>query len=490
MKDDFAFAITKNILQCICAVFFSFSALALLNDAAGNRFAGVLPWFFVLLVLNSVLMSLLMALFRRERTQVAGFVRLFIIYALVVLCAGRGLDFVLKQKIFFLLLMPLSVLEFVLIYFVSLCFAHYKKVCLQCADKNGKELSEDLYADNANVVDYSQQKKKTVVFLTVFLCLFCAVMIVLKIVLNGASLVSRISILLYAVCYALFLIIFSVFDKEIFYVFLGFKDIFLLRRKKLFFAILILAVAILLAFPVSSDTSLFSFGAVIRFVHRLFSGHKAVVVHPEYTDQDLWANPFEVQGIPQFEGEDTELPFWNVLWTLFEYSLIVLVICGFAVFMFRPFFENKWKIFWQQGKLKTFFNDLWNNIKRFFADLFTLQQKHSSVYSKVEKKDFLDSIAEFLKNTKKSAEKKQELDRLTKEFMRIIEAGTIAGFTYTKNLAPLEYAKKLNLACAQEAGILFEKSLYSNELLTADEEKLFIQKVAESVSEIQKKVVF
>ena len=138
MKDDFAFAITKNILQCICAVFFSFSALALLNDAAGNRFAGVLPWFFVLLVLNSVLMSLLMALFRRERTQVAGFVRLFLIYALVVLCAGRCLDFVLKQKIFFLLLMPLSVLEFVLIYFVSLCFAHYKKVCLQCADKNGK----------------------------------------------------------------------------------------------------------------------------------------------------------------------------------------------------------------------------------------------------------------------------------------------------------------------------------------------------------------
>ena len=86
-------------------------------------------------------------------------------------------------------------------------------------------------------------------------------------------------------------------------------------------------------------------------------------------------------------------------------------------------------------------------------------------------------MEEFLKASKKSKEKKAELDRLTRQFMRIIDWGSENGVEYTKNLAPAEYTQLLNNDKAIEAGLLFEKALYDKECLTKEEEKSFINAV-------------
>ena len=88
----------------------------------------------------------------------------------------------------------------------------------------------------------------------------------------------------------------------------------------------------------------------------------------------------------------------------------------------------------------------------------------------------------FLKASKKSKEKKAELDRLTKKFMLLIDWGTGQGIEYTKNLAPAEYTQLLNNKSALEAGQLFEKALYDKECLTSQEEKDFNTRIQEVIS--------
>ena len=67
--------------------------------------------------------------------------------------------------------------------------------------------------------------------------------------------------------------------------------------------------------------------------------------------------------------------------------------------------------------------------------------------------------------------------------MKLIDWGTAKGIEYTKNLTAAEYTRLLNNEDALEAGLLFEKALYDKECLSADEEKIFNQKIDKVLEE-------
>ena len=65
--------------------------------------------------------------------------------------------------------------------------------------------------------------------------------------------------------------------------------------------------------------------------------------------------------------------------------------------------------------------------------------------------------------------------------MKIIDWGQSKGIKYKTNLAPAEYTALINTETAKLAGQLFEKALYDKNILSAEEEKAFIEAVKEII---------
>ena len=85
----------------------------------------------------------------------------------------------------------------------------------------------------------------------------------------------------------------------------------------------------------------------------------------------------------------------------------------------------------------------------------------------------MNEMEELLQKSKKSKEKRAELDRLSRVFVKLIDWGEEHDIHYTKNLAPAEYTSLFHNKNADIAGILFEQALYAKEPLTIQQEDDF-----------------
>ena len=74
---------------------------------------------------------------------------------------------------------------------------------------------------------------------------------------------------------------------------------------------------------------------------------------------------------------------------------------------------------------------------------------------------------------------------LTKQFMKLIDWGEANKIKYRPNLAPAEYTDLIvqnvvtdeKKAAANNSGHLFEKALYDKNVLSSEEEKLFVESI-------------
>ena len=74
--------------------------------------------------------------------------------------------------------------------------------------------------------------------------------------------------------------------------------------------------------------------------------------------------------------------------------------------------------------------------------------------------------------------------------MKLIDWGEAKGINYKQNLAPAEYTALIkekfetdeNKAAANNAGQLFEKALYDKNVLTSQEETLFVESINKLIS--------
>ena len=115
-------------------------------------------------------------------------------------------------------------------------------------------------------------------------------------------------------------------------------------------------------------------------------------------------------------------------------------------------------------------------------------------YAKVSKKEFINSVYKISRNSKKSREKRLELDRITRQFVKIIDYGTKLKIKYTKNLAPAEYTKLISdyllktpemeqkASACDLIGAIFEKALYDKNVITKKEEQDFTDAISKVIS--------
>ena len=123
---------------------------------------------------------------------------------------------------------------------------------------------------------------------------------------------------------------------------------------------------------------------------------------------------------------------------------------------------------------------IFSEIKALFNFSF-VKEKKQTPYSTVQSQKFSQGIKDYLKKAGRSKEKNEEIDRLTKYFMQVIDWGEAHKISYRSNLAPAEYTKlienQFKISEAKKTGLLFEKALYDKNVLTAEEEKAFIAAV-------------
>ena len=208
----------------------------------------------------------------------------------------------------------------------------------------------------------------------------------------------------------------------------------------------------------------------------------------ETRQEQLLANPEVEQytqipeNLQEFYQEDSKFPAWifDLIFDVIKWAAIIALLSGLILFFFKPFFSSHFREFWAEGRLIKFLKHIFREIKEFLRYAFS-KSLPAQPYATVESKKFGEGIRDFLKRAGRSKEKNEEIDRLTKHFMKLIDWGQSKGIKYKSNLAPAEYTAMINTETANLAGQLFEKALYDKNVLTAQEEKAFIEAIKEII---------
>ena len=246
----------------------------------------------------------------------------------------------------------------------------------------------------------------------------------------------------------------------------GFVNVFDYRLKIFFTAVLIGAFSFIFAIALSSNHSLIKLSWLAGLFERK---NQYAVEQPSYEDRVIEMRMNELKAFQSAFTPDEKAEKANTLFAIICGGVLIGSIIWFFI---KPFVTKVFSNMLKKVNLKNVFKRFFKTLGQVFYKLFHLRLKPVIVPGK-EARRFQSEMSEFLKASKKTKEKKAELDRLTKQFVKLIDWGTSNGYEYSKNLAPAEYTQKLNNKNAQQAGFLFEKALYDKECLSQQEEKEF-----------------
>lgn len=269
--------------------------------------------------------------------------------------------------------------------------------------------------------------------------------------------------------------ILNTYQNELYYAFLGLEEVFSYRRFAMFAGFPVIAAGAILGTLFSSTHPILK----PEYFTGLFGGKKTVsagnITHvpvPEF-NSDMTVDYAE--GIRKVLGTQDE----NVLVGKILDGILIAIFIGFVLyFIFRPIIKKTIKEPFENRSIPSIIKKFAANFIEMIKKLFSFRFSAKKNYVSVEARSFRSSMSEFISQAKKSKEKKAELDRLTKVFMRLIDWGNENGVPYKINLAPMEYTALFKKETAATAGRIFEKALYSEELISEEEEKQFKDSVA------------
>lgn len=317
--------------------------------------------------------------------------------------------------------------------------------------------------------------------------------------------------------------ILQVYRSELYWAGLGLAEAFTLTRKRLAGALAILVLCALVMLVVSGEKPILpatAFLALLAWLKAFFAPDPNAkpfeFPRKEVTEQ----NGFE-DYLKQLVAQQDSTPNIAWLWTALGYILTALVIGSVIWFLFGPLIRREAFAFFSSGKtrarLKAFLANLralGSSLLAFFAELRYLfpgartRGIRGSTQVEVSKKSFSEAIKELI-HPGLSKEKKKEIGKLTQEFLKLIAWGAEQGVECRASTGPLEYVRALAtarvlstahapagvqtdtppVAQTQQAeqaildiGVLFEKALYSKDLLERGEEDRFIREIAETVA--------
>lgn len=394
---------------------------------------------------------------------------------------------VLKMDYAPYILLPAILIQYVLnsvLNKVLLCQNYY---LLQIENWEGIELSKNLRSDSLPVETLNKtiDRNKTILIVITYLMLVYVLNICQFKLLSFSKspvlfilFIAAVIIFLFAV--SILFVIYNLYKQNTYFAFLGFKTTLTKKYQVIKAVIPILFISLFLSYFLSGNK------ALIEFEYKNKTGKTITnkqIEEPKPVHEDL---NIDIDTLREALGNDDESEFAEVFFKIFEALILAAVIFALLSFMFKYIFTGDFISFFKEFTILKILQAFFQNLADFFRELFGLK-KETEVYSTVNSRNFKMNIDSFLRKSKKSTLKKQELDKFTKQFMHVVEWGDKRGIKYRKSFAPAEYCvqiieyfnksddenKIIRSENARLVGFLFEKALYSEELLSKDEVNQF-----------------
>ena len=430
---------------------------------------------YLMLAVSGVIFTLVLQIFALEKVKSAMHVVFIVFYiiAVLVLAALFGEGYAP-----YVLIPSLSVQYFIGVG-INDMFIYHDKFLYDCESHEGKELETYLFHNNLSAIDLTEKTKGQQAVLFGLSVVMFVVLVFGKLSEGTFNIFIDLLVIIFYLSIMLCYFTLGLFKNDVFYAFLGFKDYVADKKRLLRSVFLIFLIAAGLAVFISSNKPLITINWFMSEYSEELNDAKSV------QKQDFNFMTLPEMNLEQDFGSDARPNIIiELIFEFIKYAAIFALGAGLLYFFLKPFFTKHFRIFWTEGKLITFFRDVWEDIKNFFKIIFS-KDNSPQAYATVQSKSFQDSMMDFLKKAKRSKEKTAEIDRLTKQFMKLIDWGEANKIHYKANLAPAEYTDLIaqnvqtddNKAAARNAGQLFEKALYDKEVLSGEEEKLFEESI-------------
>lgn len=439
-------------------------------------------WFtYAITVFSGLVFMIVLELFVNEKTKLGVHLRFILFYLIAILV----LSFFLGTEDVPYLLIPITIVHYFLESTVNDIFVYHDYFTEGYNGKTGKELVEYLFHNNVAALEFAAKRNSTrnTLFVLGF-GQFVLLLIPSLLKLQVPFLSYIFALIFYFSLFIIFMMI-GIFNTESYYAFLGFDSVVKNERKQYKLVSLIFIAGLLLALLFSSHHALIN---IPKISERTYELQKTYQYQDSFNDEDLPRPDFEMFSIPAKDRKPSRLA--GILKIIGKIAKIT-GICVAGIFLlfliFRPFFSAQWRAFLKEKRLYHFLLKIWGDFKVFVKALFT-GKTADELYSTVGARTFSESIKEFIRGSKKSRAKKAELDRLTKQFMLLINWGSKRNVIYRKNLAPAEYTALLSvyftehseknyIKFCEKTGSLYEKALYDKTLLSPQEEQMFSESV-------------
>ena len=382
-------------------------------------------------------------------------------------------------------LIPAMIVLYIISAQLNSIFLYHDVFLESIAGMKGEELRTYLFHNNLTAGDFGRSLKKLQTLL------FGLGFIVFVSLLGGKIAGVRLSLFIILITIIFYLgilisfMLIGLYNREIYYAFLGFDNI-LERRYKIFkFAAIIVLASSLTGLALSSNSALIKIKPLEEKERE-----EIKIENPEYHESfeyfDFDMGPGFLDDLPESKID------LSLLWYILDKVGKVLIVIGALLVLiygiYRIIISGTIQAFFREKMLSKFINQLLSDIKEFFRMIFNFKFEKEASYATVQSKSFKNAIGEFLKKSRKSREKRLEIDRLTKQFMTLIDWGSRRSLDYRVTMAPAEYTKlikeyfdfhdrKSHSAFASSAGYLFEKALYDKSILSEMEEKEFLSSI-------------
>ena len=428
---------------------------------------------FAIAAVSGLIFLLIQQIFAREKIKpYLNFIFIFFYeIAAVVLCWITG------QLNLPYIVIPSLAIQYLISYTLNNIFVYHDIFIAECGTFTGKELEAHLFHNNLGAIDFGA-KTRTAGYALIILpaVLFVITLTILK---SGRQInfIAVIFMLLFMLGEFFHFFLTGIYKNDVFFGFLGFRDFITDKRSLLNSVLVILGAAVIFGFFVSSDNAIINLSVKERPVTAT-----ATTENPNIQIEDpFMKNPFEdLDKIVPFKK--SRIPDWvfDLIYGIISWGFVGALCIGVIIFFLKPFFSAHWKQYWKEGRLIKYLRQIFSDIKEFFKFRF-IRSGAQIPYATVESKKFGEGIKDYLKKAGRSKEKNAEIDRLTKHFMHLIDWGEAHKINYRTNLAPAEYTalieNQFKISEAKKTGLLFEKALYDKNVLTAEEEKAFIEAV-------------
>lgn len=356
----------------------------------------------------------------------------------------------------------------------------------QCNGKTGKTLFNELYADKFNGEDFLKSIKKYKNLLAIPASLLVFLSIILNLGDFSFSIKTTLCIILHLFCVYLNYALMGIFKKETYFAFMGYDRVFHTKLKNLCAVFVIFFICLGFGIIFSSNHSLFNLKNFLSWFN-FIRVEKPVPRTPDPIPEINLDSP--VMPVMDFSPiqNTSNAKVAEIILIVLQVILITIISAFIVIFLFKPFFSKEFRQFLKERKFRKVFNLFLENFRVIIKKIFHFRFKKSK-YAKADSEDFTENINSFIKKSKKSRENKLELDRLTAQFVKLLDWGNKNQILYKKNYAPIEYTNLIaerflekGMSVEQNAvhqcGVLFEKALYSSKLLTDLEEKKFSESI-------------